>query len=44
MIEWPENEIIERTDIRKKYIAALQSADNLDYKPLIHLHKTLINS
>jgi len=32
--EWPEAGLIESTDIRKRYIAALQAADKGDYKSL----------
>jgi hypothetical protein len=32
--EWPEAGLIESTDIRKRYIRALQAADKGDYQPL----------
>jgi len=37
--DWPDNIIGDRSDIRDEYIAALQEADNGDYKPLIELHR-----
>jgi Fic-DOC domain mobile mystery protein B len=35
--EWPSGEIIEKTDIRNRYIKALHSADAGDYRPLLNL-------
>ncbi len=42
-LEFPENEVILTTVIRKTYIKALQEADNLNYQPLIDLHKKYIS-
>jgi len=39
---WPDNKLINETDIRKKYIAALQAADNNDYPPLELFTKQLL--
>ena len=38
-LDFPEDELILTTEIRKTYIQALQKADNLDYEPLINFHK-----
>ncbi|OGB90660.1 hypothetical protein A2625_04460 [candidate division WOR-1 bacterium RIFCSPHIGHO2_01_FULL_53_15] len=40
--EWPEAGLIERTDVRKRYIQALQSADKRDYIPLEKFTRKLI--
>jgi len=42
-LEFPENKFILTTVIRKTYIKALQEADNLNYQPLIDLHKKYIS-
>ncbi len=42
-LEFPENELILTTKIRKTYIKALQEADNLNYQPLLDLHKKYIS-
>lgn len=42
-LEFPENELILTTTIRKTYIKALKEADNLNYQPLIDLHKKYIS-
>jgi len=39
---WPERTLIERTDIRKKYIQALQAADKGDYDQLESFTRKLI--
>ena len=39
VVFWPEDELFITTNFRKRYIEALQSADGLDYEPLIALHK-----
>jgi Fic-DOC domain mobile mystery protein B len=41
--EWPEARLIEETDIRKRYIQALQEADKGNYKPLEQFTSGLIN-
>lgn len=38
-IMWPEPLIGEVSPIRAEYIAAIQTADCLDYAPLVELHK-----
>jgi len=38
---WPSGEIIEKTDIRSRYIKALKSADEGEYKPLLKFIKKL---
>jgi len=40
--EWPEAGLIERTDVRKRYIQALQAADKGDYGPLEKFTRELI--
>ena len=40
--EWPEARLIERTDIRKRYLQALQAADKGNYGPLEQLTRELI--
>lgn len=40
---WPDNGLIEATDIRKKYINALKEADRGDYVQLEKFTKELIN-
>lgn len=40
--EWPEIRLIERTDIRERYIRALQAADKGDYALLERFTKELI--
>jgi Fic-DOC domain mobile mystery protein B len=40
--EWPEAKLIEGTDIRKKYIKALQEADRGNYNPLERFTGALI--
>ncbi len=42
-LEFPENELLLTTTIRKAYIKALQEADTLNYQPLIYLHKKYIS-
>jgi Fic-DOC domain mobile mystery protein B len=42
MPAWPEAELIERTDVRERYIQALQSADRGDYTPLEKFTRKLI--
>lgn len=42
-INFPEDELLLTTSIRKTYIKALQEADNLDYGPLIDLQKKYIS-
>lgn len=39
VVYWPENELFIATKFRSDYILALQSADYLNYNPLITLHK-----
>jgi len=39
---WPSGEIIEKTDIRSRYIKALKSADKGGYLPLLKLIKGLM--
>lgn len=43
-LDFPEDELILTTKIRKTYIQALQEADNLNYKPLINFHKKYISN
>ena len=42
-LDFPENEIILATKIRKIYIQALQEADKLNYDPLINFHRRYIS-
>jgi len=42
-LEFPENELLLTTTIRKTYIKALQEADTLNYQPLIDLHKKYLS-
>lgn len=39
---WPDKVLIEKTEIRKEYIEALQAADKSDYQPLLIFTKKLI--
>lgn len=41
-IHFPEDDLRVATEIRARYIRALQSADHLDYGPLIALHREFI--
>ena len=41
-IRFPEDELLLTTEIRKRYIRALQAADELDYGPLIEIHREFI--
>jgi len=41
-IHFPEDDLRVATEIRVRYIQALQSADHLDYGPLIALHRDFI--
>ncbi len=43
-LDFPEDELLLTTKIRKSYIAALREADGLNYKPLIDLHKKYISN
>lgn len=43
-LEFPEDDLLLTTEIRKNYIKALQKADNLDYLPLIDFHKKYISN
>ncbi len=43
-IDFPEDELALTTTIRIEYIKALQKADDLDYKPLIELHKKYLKN
>ena len=43
-LDFPEDELLLTTKIRKAYIEALREADNLDYRPLIDLHKKYISN
>jgi Fic-DOC domain mobile mystery protein B len=43
-INFPEDELLLTTAIRKTYIKALQEADNLNYGPLIDLQKKYISN
>jgi Fic-DOC domain mobile mystery protein B len=43
-LDFPEDELLLMTKIRKSYIAALQAADSLNYMPLIDLHKKYISN
>lgn len=38
-LDFPEDELLLTTTIRKTYIKALQEADTLNYRPLIALHR-----
>ena len=40
--DWPKASLIEETNIRKRYIQALQEADKSNYKPLEQFTKKLI--
>jgi len=42
-LDFPEDELLLTTTIRKAYIRALQEADYLNYEPLIGLHKKYIS-
>jgi hypothetical protein len=37
--EWPEEVVGEASVIRSEYIAAVKSADSMEYGPLIALHR-----
>jgi Fic-DOC domain mobile mystery protein B len=39
IVAWPERTIENTSEIRSRYIAAIQSADNFDYDALIALHR-----
>jgi Fic-DOC domain mobile mystery protein B len=43
-LDFPEDELLLTTEIRKIYIKALKKADDLNYKPLIDFHKKYISS
>ena len=43
-LDFPEDELLLLTTIRKSYISALREADGLNYKPLIDLHKKYISN
>lgn len=43
-LDFPEDELLLTTKIRKVYIKALKEADDLNYKPLIDFHKEYISS
>jgi Fic-DOC domain mobile mystery protein B len=43
-LDFPEDELLLTTKIRKIYIKALKEADDLNYKPLIDFHKKYISS
>jgi Fic-DOC domain mobile mystery protein B len=43
-LDFPEDELLLLTAIRKSYISALREADGLNYKPLINLHKKYISN
>ena len=43
-LEFPEDDLLLTTEIRKTYIKALQKADNLDYQPLIDFQKKYISN
>ncbi len=43
-LDFPEDELLLTTSIRKTYIKALQEADNLNYGLLIDLHKKYISN
>lgn len=43
-LDFPEDELLLLTTIRKSYIRALREADGLNYKPLIDLHKKYISN
>lgn len=42
-LDFPEDELLLSSKIRKAYIRALQEADNLNYGPLFELHKKYIS-
>lgn len=39
LIAWPERTIEDASEIRARYIAAIQAADSGDYDPLLKLHQ-----
>lgn len=43
-LDFPEDELLLTTTIRKRYIETLQQADSLNYHPLIELHKKYISN
>jgi len=43
-LDFPENELLLTTEVRKAYIKALQMADNFNYQPLIRFHEKYISS
>ena len=43
-LDFPEDELLLTTKIRKNYIEALKEADDLNYKPLIDFHEKYISS
>ena len=42
-LNFPENELILKTNIREAYIKGLQEAENLNYEPLINFHKKYLS-
>lgn len=44
LIVWPEKELLEQDNVRKRYLEALRKADEQNLKPLIALQKTLQDS
>lgn len=43
-LDFPEDELLLTTAIRKDYIKALKEADNLNYEPLIDFHRKYISN
>lgn len=39
LIEWPEKALLESSDIRQKYLAALRAADGHDFTALVQFHR-----
>ncbi len=42
-LDFPEDDLILTTTVRKNYIRALKQADVLNYKPLIHFHNKYLS-
>lgn len=41
LIEWPEEALLKKTDLRKRYLEALRKADAHNFSSLIDIHRSL---
>lgn len=41
LIQWPESTLIERSNLREKYLKALRAADGQDFRALVAFHRSL---